>query len=64
MVEIFEGKRLTVGENHRQQIWDAKEWLGPGLASRTTFRCPWKFISRIYPDFLHLTKIQMGTVIR
>lgn len=66
------GKRLWRFSKEKDSLWGRiivskygmqRNGWDPGLASRTTFRCPWKFISRIYPDFLHLTKIQMGTMI-
>lgn len=34
--------------------WDA------GLATWSTFRSPWKFISRVYPMFLQLVTVQLG----
>lgn len=34
--------------------WDAD------LASHTTFRSPWKFISSMYPMFLQSVKVQLG----
>lgn len=34
-------------------------WVA-GLALRTTFGCPWKFVSRIYPRFIQSVKVHVG----
>lgn len=52
--ESLWGKVITSKYGLQRNGWDA------GLALRTTFRSPWKFISRVFPDLLQLTKVQIG----
>lgn len=53
---MFNGDGL---EGHSKYGIQKNGW-GAELALRSNFRSPWKSISRVYPYFMQLIKVQIG----
>lgn len=48
------GKIIESKYGMQENGWDA------GLALKNTYRCPWKFVSKVYPRFQQSVKVQVG----